>query len=384
MPNTRGVVLTDRDRVLLSYVGIARYASAEQIHKLLFDGCSKKQTYRRLAKLCTPGGRPGEGAHLRRLEFRRREGTGVPVWALTSFGRGVIEPLVSWLRPPAATDIGARFLEHTLLLNDVLLGLVLALRPGATAPLATLPFRWLSEDDGALEFQSFLMRTHERTRAVLKPDAILEVPGRRRRLFIEAETGTQSIATANPGQTGAVLSKLRRYGQFFSGFAGLDRQDTWYTRAFPDGLAPRLVFLVHSMDRRERVRRALAGELNRRQPDSFQVLVYTFAEAAAVLAPYVIDGQLRQLAPRGAMRVVTMDAQKAEQLREGYNQLAEALNAAREAVKRHNATPGAVQVPLAPLPLEAVKALRDFIQQEVSSSPAAAGGEGQRSGASHG
>ncbi len=383
MPNTKGVVLTDRDRVLLSYVGIARYASAEQIHKLLFDGCSKKQTYRRLAKLCTPGGRPGEGAHLRRLEFRRREGTGVPVWALTTSGRGVVEPLVSWLRPPAATDIGARFLEHTLLLNDVLLGLVLALRPGETAPLAALPFRWLSEDDGALEFQSFLMRTHERARAVLKPDAILEVPGRRRRLFIEAETGTQSIATANPGQTGAVVSKLRRYGQFFSGFAGLDRRDTWYTRAFPDGFASRLLFLVHSADRKRRVEKAVQEALGRSET-AFKVLVLTFAEAAATLAPYITDGQLRGPATRGATRVVTMDAQKASRLRDGYNQLAEALNAMREAVKRHNATPGAVQVPLAPLPLEAVKALRDFIQQEVSATPAATAGEGQRSGASHG
>ena len=38
MPNVKGVVLTDRDRVLLSYVGVARYASADQVHKLLFDG----------------------------------------------------------------------------------------------------------------------------------------------------------------------------------------------------------------------------------------------------------------------------------------------------------------------------------------------------------
>ncbi len=373
MPNTKGVVLTERDRVLLSYVGIARYASAEQIHKLLFDGCSKKQTYRRLAKLCTPGGHPGEGAHLRRLEFRRRDGTGVPVWALTTYGRGVIEPLVSWLRPPAATDIGARFLEHTLLLNDMLLGLVLALRPGATAPLATLPFRWLSEDDGALEFQSFLMRTHERARAVLKPDAILEVPGRQRRLFIEAETGTQSIATANPGQTGAVLSKLRRYEQFFGGFAGLDRQDTWYTRAFPDGFAPRLVFLVHSMDRRERVRRALAGELNRRQPDSYQVLVYTFAEAAGVLGPYITQGRLGPDS-RTEARFLTVDQRRASQLVDGYNELANALEATREALRKHNATPGASQLPLPRVRIDTVRVLRDFIQNEVRGDPRRAAG----------
>ena len=42
MPNPKGVVLTERDRVLLSYVGIARYASADQVHRLFFDGRSKK------------------------------------------------------------------------------------------------------------------------------------------------------------------------------------------------------------------------------------------------------------------------------------------------------------------------------------------------------
>jgi hypothetical protein len=81
----------------------------------------------------------------------------------------------------------------------------------ATAPLAALPFRRLSEDDKALEFEIFHMDLRGNTKAVLKPDAALEIPRRQRRLFLEAETGTQSIATAHPVQTGAVLSKLRRY-----------------------------------------------------------------------------------------------------------------------------------------------------------------------------
>jgi hypothetical protein len=43
MPNPKGAVLTERDRALLAYVGIARYASAEQVHRLFFDGSSRKQ-----------------------------------------------------------------------------------------------------------------------------------------------------------------------------------------------------------------------------------------------------------------------------------------------------------------------------------------------------
>jgi hypothetical protein len=91
MPNPKGAVLTGRDRALLAYVAVARYASADQVHRLFFDGSSKKQTYRRLAKLCQPGARPGEGACLRRLEYRRSDGTGVPVWALAPHGRAVAE-----------------------------------------------------------------------------------------------------------------------------------------------------------------------------------------------------------------------------------------------------------------------------------------------------
>ncbi len=383
MPNPKGVVLTERDRLLLSYVGIARYASAEQIHRLFFEGRSNKQTYRRLAKLCRPGGRPGEGVCLRRIEYRRREGTGVPVWALSPYGRSVVGRLISWLRPPAASDIGARFLEHTLLLNDVFAGLVLALRGSATAPLSALPFRWLSEDDGVLEFENLHRKTGTVSKAVLKPDAILEVPSRQARLFVEAETGTQSIATAHPGRNGAVVSKLYRYDRFVSTRPGSE-EGTWYRRAFNDGFAPRLVFLVHSEERRERVQRAARAVLGSLPVSRLQVLVYTFAEAPEALRGYITEGAVATPGPSSAPRLVTMDRRKADQLREGYNQLAEALNAMREAVKRHNATPGAVQVPIAPVRMEPVRALRDFIQQEISVSAGATAGEGQRSGASHG
>ena len=38
MPNVKGVILTDRDRALLAYIGIARYASADQVHRLIAPG----------------------------------------------------------------------------------------------------------------------------------------------------------------------------------------------------------------------------------------------------------------------------------------------------------------------------------------------------------
>lgn len=378
----KGAILTERDRALLSYVGIARYASAEQLHALFFEGRSKKQTYRRLAKLCAPGNRPGDGACLRRLEYRRREGTGVPVWALSPYGRSLVVPLVPWLRPAPASDVGARFLEHSLLLNGVLAGLVARLRTAATAPLAALPFRWFSEDDRSLEFEYYERSTATTCKAVLKPDAIVEIPGRRRRLFIEAETGTQSIATANPTRSGPVLAKLARYARYVHGLASPDGNDTWYERAFLDRFEPRLLFLVHSDERLGRVNGAVKGWLGFNHVNRFRVLVFTFADAARALAPYIAEGTLRPPAPPRAMRIVTMDAVKAEQLRDGYNQLATALRLLREAINRHNGTPGVAQVSPPALRLDAVRVLREFIEQEVSMPAATKVGEALHAGAS--
>jgi hypothetical protein len=378
-----GAILTERDRVLLSYVGVARYASAEQLHSLFFDGRSKKQTYRRLAKLCEPGNRPGEGPWLRRLEYRRREGNGVPVWALTGCGRALVVPLVPWLRPPAAHDVGARFLEHTLLLNGVLAGLVRRLRASPAAPVAALPFRWLCEDDGVLEYEAYDRATGLTSRAVLKPDAVLEIPARRRRLFIEAETGSQSIATDHPSRSGAVLAKLARYSGYFHGLAG-GGGATWYERTYPDRFEPRLVFLVHSDERYEKVRAAVKGWLGSGKVSRFQVIVLTFRDGARVLAPYVTEGTLAAPAPTRAVCIVSVDAAKVERLREGYGQLAEALRATRDVLLRHNATPGSQQMALPPLRLDAVPALRDFLLRELSASPPARASEPQRGGATHG
>jgi hypothetical protein len=358
MPNPKGAVLTGRDRALLAYVAVARYASAEQVHRLFFDGSSKKQTYRRLAKLCQPGARPGEGACLRRLEYRRADGTGVPVWALAPHGRAVAEREVPWLGAPAAADVGARFLEHTIVLNDVLAGMVLRLRRSPTALLVDLPFRWVSENDEALSFRTLDQRTGAWQHALLKPDALVTIPERRRRLFLEAETGTQSIATANPERTGAVLAKLGRYRIFFTGLAQ-DSRATWYEQAFADGHEPRLVFLVHSDKRRQRVERAVREALGRLPPREFKTLVLTFDEAPRALAHYAVQGVLPGTGPRPE-RVVRVDDALVPQLRDAYNAFADSYNATRRVIAEHNAR-GGPQLPLPPVPREAMGLVRSFL-----------------------
>lgn len=366
MARVKGTILTDRDRALIAYIGVARYVSAEQAHRLVIESPNRKLAYRRLTKLCTAGSKPGDAAYLRRLEFRRPEGTAVPVWALAPAGRALAEAIVPYLRPPAQKDVGHQFLEHTLFLNDVLVGLAVALRSSATTPVTELPFRWISEDDGVLEFEMFHRHTGVTSPAVLKPDAILEVPGRERRMFLEAETGAHSIASANPSYHGAVLNKLQRYAHFFTAIAG-DGAATYYARAFADGLFPVLVFLVHSPERKRRVEKAAKDWLGAQRALSFRVRILTFDEAAGALAAFIREGRPAPAAPRSG-RASALDGAKARQLREGYNALAEALNATRRAIAEHNAR-GGCHVALPPAPVEALRALREVIRHDLLGEP---------------
>ncbi len=366
MARLKGTVLTDRDRMLLECIGVARYVSAEHVHRLAIGSPNRKLAYRRLAKLCTPGSMPGDGPYLRRLEFRRPEGTAVPVWALAPAGRAIAEASVPYLRPPALKDVGHQFLEHTLRLNDVLVSLVVALRSSVTASVAELPFRWICEDDGVLEFGMFHRHTGVTSSAILKPDAILEVPVRGRRMFLEAETGAHSIASANPSHHGAVLNKLQRYAHYFTAEAG-DAGKPFYACAFPDGLYPVLVFLVHSAERRRRVEKASKDWLGAQSPTSFRVRVLTFDEAAAALEVFIREGRS---VPADARETpgTPLDAAKARLLREGYNALADSLNAARRAIAEHNAR-GGCQVLLPPAPVEALRTLRDLIRHDLLGEP---------------
>lgn len=359
MALARGAILTDRDRVLLTFVGVARYVSADQVHRLFFEGSSKKQTYRRLSKLCEPGAKPGEGPCLRRLEYRRREGTAVPVWALAPWGRVVASKAYPFLRPPASSDIGHQFLEHTLMLNEVLTSLVLALRESAAAPFADLPFEWLSEDDETLQFEwSSIDRKGDQFKAVLKPDAILEGKLVRRRLFLEAETGTQSIVTSHPGRSGAIVSKVRRYVRFIGGFRPGTRQ-TFYSAAFDDTLQARLVFLVHSDERKVRVERALKEEFRDGFADGFGIIVLTFDEAAAALASYLLRGRLEATPVIEKPRVIAFDAARAHVLRESIRSIVRAM---RESQRMAHQAPGLATTADS---LRALRTLNDFVVQDL-------------------
>jgi len=364
MARVKGAVLTPRDRVLLSYLAIARYASTLQLHRLVADDRDLSIMQRRLRRLSGEVNRPGESPPVRRLEFKRSEGTAVAVWTLTQYGRALAEDVVPYLRPPGRADVGAQFLLHTLMLNDVLVELVLALRRSPESPLAELPFRWLCENDELLEFGIFRQDLGQTRTSVLKPDAILELPGPRRRLFLEAETGAHSIATANPLQHGAVLKKMERYARFITGLVPGSGPSTYYEAAFPDGFAPELVLLVHSEGRKAKVEGAIRDWSRGRGIDEVVTRVLTFRSAPAEIAS-LLGGRA---VPTRTPRLVTIDDHRARRLREGFNAVAEALNAARRAVADHNAT-CAGRLALPPPPSAELKDLRDLIKHDLLGEP---------------
>src|SRR5690242_17676374 len=94
----RGAALTDRDKQLVAYLGIARYLSSQQLHRLAFPGRTLPPCRRRLLRLAglwkSSRRRPTKAgvqenfspAYLRRREYRTFAGALVEVWALTEAG----------------------------------------------------------------------------------------------------------------------------------------------------------------------------------------------------------------------------------------------------------------------------------------------------------
>jgi hypothetical protein len=77
------MVLTERDRALLGYLGVTRYATAAQVHRIIAPGHDKAIASRRLARMCERGPNPGDDPYLRRIEYRRADALPFPVWTLT-------------------------------------------------------------------------------------------------------------------------------------------------------------------------------------------------------------------------------------------------------------------------------------------------------------
>src|SRR5439155_11122865 len=79
----------------------------------------------------------------------------------------------------------------------------------------------------------------------LVPDAILEMPSERVRIFLECEMGGHPLVRKDEYALGSAVSKLKRYAASALEAA----QQTYYAQKYPDGWRAELGFLVHSEQR---------------------------------------------------------------------------------------------------------------------------------------
>ena len=338
------VTLTARDHDVLGFLAIARRLTADQLIALSFPGRHITIAYRRLAMLAAA--LPGGGGYVRQDFFfgARRERAKVAAWGLTNDGYNAIAPLLPYLRAYSTAPAVVANLQHDLWLNDLFVAMATA--RGAPVSPGDLPFRWLCDTDRPITFRSLDDNAEFKTNLV-RPDAIVELPFGKRRIFIEAERGTHTISPSSTMNSGATTTKARRYGLFVAARIGAEAQTTAYRSTFPDGYRPELLFLVHSEWRRVHVLEALqAARAKDANPPDLPLHVMTFEKAREFLtsalpadwspAPSVANPRAHPRAaaetpveasavpPTPSGRVRLGDAQL---LKDGFNVLLDALKA---------------------------------------------------------
>jgi hypothetical protein len=269
----QAVWLQDRDRDALGLVGLARYLSAAQLQALAFPGIHRTIALRRLRQLATTR----TGALLRVEHFTGATRERIRVWSLTHVGYAEAEKAAALPKNYSTDPLRPEVLQHLVWLNELFVGLATA--GGAPVHPRSLPFRWLCDTDHPLSFRT---RGPDGSPATgyVAPDAVVEFPSSRVRVFVEAERGTHTIVPVSPSKTGATVAKFDRYTAYFSDITDLRTHATAYRDAFGDDLEPELLFLVHAETRRDRVREAIAERRARDpNPPAFRVEVLTMEDA---------------------------------------------------------------------------------------------------------
>jgi hypothetical protein len=206
---------------------------------------------------------------LRRLRFRAFDGAPLVLWTPTPVGYLVARRELGHEVKVPRVDIGASFAEHALSLTDLFVALAAPYIQGGVA-VRDFPFRWDVTEDTHLPWREPAEDGRLRER-VLLPDAVLEVPTARRRLFIERETGTHTLVPVSRDKHQATVRKAERYETFLAGLADVPNRVTHYARKYPDGWAPEVLFLVPTEGRRASTEAALARVASAASRVSFRV-----------------------------------------------------------------------------------------------------------------
>jgi hypothetical protein len=246
----------------------------------------------------------------------------VDVWALTSAGYQLAGESLGALPKVPSQDVGAAFLAHATGLIELYLAMIGAgpeklgpknrkgvKRPkeqkeAASAPPAAVPqdWKWIPGEYLRIPLSNDVRHPpgdDASTVRVLQPDAVIEFPTKACRLFVEWETGSNPIRMEKPS---ALVTKFQRYEEFFRGLPDVLSQQTWYTKAFPDKWRPRVLFVLHSEQRKANVSAALREWIrdgtDRAEWNPFDLL--TVAEAKAMLVQ--MAPRVRESAPTAPSR----------------------------------------------------------------------------------
>jgi hypothetical protein len=151
-------------------------------------------------------------------------------------------------------------MNHALLLNELFVGLAEAPLKGALAArIAEIPrrrhrnaadglyanatalgFTWIPSDSVRLPWQDY--GDGNSWERIILPDAVLELPKLRRRLFLECETGSHTIVPRGMHKPGSTLSKAVRYEGLICELADYDSKVTFLPASIPRRLRARSPF----------------------------------------------------------------------------------------------------------------------------------------------
>jgi hypothetical protein len=248
--------LTDRDRQLTGLLAVARYLSTDQLSKLLYAARNIDNMRRRFLRLAGEGPRGFRPAYIRRLFYRTYEGHHLDMWTLTNTGYAVAEIVLGTPIKIPRHDVGAAFREHTIVLNELFVALMMP-TVGGYARAKQDDFRWIPSDTVRLPWRQNLgpgSRTPDR---LVLPDAVLEIPSARRRFFLECEMGTHPILSGTHPKPGSTIAKVQSYEGFLRSYVDASATQTFYARSYPDKYIPEVLFLVRTPHRAKAINEAI-------------------------------------------------------------------------------------------------------------------------------
>jgi hypothetical protein len=208
------------------------------------------------------------------------------MWTLTNAGYTLAESILGRSIRIPRHDVSSPFREHTIMLNELFVALVMPLGRGY-ARARQNDFRWVPSDTVRLPWRQHLGGTSRSPDRLVLPDAVLEIPKAQRRYFLECETGTHPILGEADPRPGSTIAKVQNYEGFLRSYVDAQATETFYARSFPDNYLPEILFLVRTSHRAKAVNDAIGQWRHRSGTQTCASRALTVDEAATELLSIV-------------------------------------------------------------------------------------------------